>query len=298
MCYASENWHCSMITVEVDSNSGFCFGVEKAINAADSLLKSGNPVYCVGDIVHNEAEANRLSQLGMHIISYNEIDRIKSGFVLFRAHGEPPSTYNLIKSTGLQLQDETCPVVLKLQQRIKKAFQELKPLNGQLVIFGKRGHAEVIGLEGQCDGQAIVIESENEIDRIDFNRPVELFAQTTKDPEHLKAIVTLIEARKGEPIRWHNTTCKQVTGRVPRIQAFALKHDAIVFVGGHKSSNAKVLFAACQKVNSNCRFVSDASELDFSWFNKEITSIGVCGATSTPQWLMEEVADKIRQHFK
>ncbi|MBS2098814.1 4-hydroxy-3-methylbut-2-enyl diphosphate reductase [Carboxylicivirga linearis] len=284
-----------MVKVEIDSHSGFCFGVRKAIDSADQILKNGTPVYCVGDIVHNDAEAERLYQSGMKIISYNQINQIKSGTVLFRAHGEPPATYQLIKKAGLQLQDETCPVVLKLQQRIKKAYQSVKEKEGQLVIFGKRGHAEVIGLEGQCEGQAIVIEKEEEIDQLDFTRPIEVFAQTTKNPDQLKCIVQLIEERKGESITWHNTTCKQVTGRVPKIKSFAQQHNVIVFVGGKKSSNAKVLFAACCEVNKHSYFVSDASELDSKWLSEARSSIGVCGATSTPLWQMEEVAESIKK---
>ncbi len=284
-----------MVRVEIDSHSGFCFGVRKAIDSADQILKLGSPVFCVGDIVHNDAEAERLHQLGMKIISYDQINQIQKGTVLFRAHGEPPATYQLIKKAGLPLQDETCPVVLKLQQRIKKAYQTVKETNGQLVIFGKRGHAEVIGLEGQCEGQAIVIEREEEIEWLDFTRPIEVFAQTTKNPDQLKRIVQLIEDRKGESITWHNTTCKQVTGRVPKIKSFAQQHDVIVFVGGKKSSNAKVLFAACCEVNKHCYFVSDASELDDKWLMYARTSIGICGATSTPLWQMEEVAKLIKE---
>ena len=286
-----------MVKVEIDSHSGFCFGVRKAINSADEILKNGTPVYCVGDIVHNDAEAERLHQSGMKIISYDQINQIQKGIVLFRAHGEPPATYQLIKKAGLQLQDETCPVVLKLQDSIKKAYQTVKEKGGQLVIFGKRGHAEVIGLEGQCEGQAIVIEKEEEVERLDFTRPIELFAQTTKNPDQLKRIVQLIEERKGEPIRWHNTTCKQVTGRVPKIKAFAQQHDVVVFVGGKKSSNAKVLFAACCEVNKHSYFVSDASELDGNWLIEAKFSIGVCGATSTPLWQMEEVAELIKNQL-
>nr|WP_321406665.1 4-hydroxy-3-methylbut-2-enyl diphosphate reductase [uncultured Carboxylicivirga sp.] len=282
-----------MIKVEIDTHSGFCFGVRKAIEAADRMLSDGNDVYCVGDIVHNDAEAERLRKLGMNIISYNNIEEIKEGTVLFRAHGEPPASYRLITNAGLKLQDETCPVVLKLQDRIKKAYKQLKEINGQLVIFGKRGHAEVIGLEGQCEGNAIVIENEAEIDLIDFNRPVEIFSQTTKDPEHLKRIVEFIESRKGDSITWHNTTCKQVTGRVPKLKAFAKQHDVIIFVGGKKSSNAKVLFVACCDVNIKSYFVSEASEVMEEWFVDAKSSVGVCGATSTPQWQMEEVAQRI-----
>lgn len=286
-----------MIKVEIDNHSGFCFGVTKAINAANDLLEKGVVLHCVGDIVHNEAESKRLNKLGMHIINYDEVNQITHGTILFRAHGEPPQSYQLVKKAGLNLHDATCPVVLKLQQRVKEAYAKAKAIDGQLLIFGKRGHAEVIGLEGQCDNDAIIIENKSEIGIIDMNRPIELFAQTTKDPEELKELVRLIEQQKGEPIQWHNTTCKQVTGRVPHMKNFAQRHDAIVFVGGKKSSNAKVLFSACLEVNQQSYMVSDASEIDFQWFRSEMKSVGVCGATSSPQWQMEEVADTIRKYF-
>ncbi len=283
-----------MVEVVIDTYSGFCFGVKKAIASADALLNNNEELYCVGDIVHNDAEAERLRRLGMKIISYNEVDSIKNGTVLFRAHGEPPSSYQIIKNAGLKLQDQTCPVVLKLQERIKKAYAVLKNVNGQIVIFGKKGHAEVIGLEGQCDGEAIVIEGEQDIELLDLSKPIELFAQTTKNPDHLQHIVSAIETKKGESIVWHNTTCKQVTGRVPRIQEFAKEHEVIVFVGGRKSSNAKVLYQSCLDVNRSSYFVSESSDLKSEWFINTKISIGVCGATSTPQWLMEEVASSIK----
>ncbi len=284
-----------MVKVVIDSNSGFCFGVKKAIASADALLQNKEDLYCVGDIVHNEAEAERLRLLGMKIISYDEVGRIENGTVLFRAHGEPPSSYEKVKKAGLKLQDQTCPVVLKLQERVRKAYLALKEGGGQIVIYGKKGHAEVIGLEGQCNEEAVVIEDVHDIDNLDFSKPIELFAQTTKNPDDLKRVVSAIEARKGESIAWHNTTCKQVTGRVPRIQAFAKEHEVIVFVGGRKSSNAKVLYQSCLDVNSNSFFISDASQLNKEWFNNNMASIGVCGATSTPQWLMEDVASAINE---
>ncbi len=285
-----------MIKVEIDKHSGFCFGVKKAIDAANQLLKSGDNVHCVGDIVHNEAESKRLNHLGMHIVNYDEVNQIKNGIILFRAHGEPPESYRLIKESGLELKDATCPVVLKLQQRVRKAFEQSLKNNGQLVIFGKRGHAEVIGLEGQCENKAIVIESLDEIHLLDLNRPIELFAQTTKDPEYLKALVEEIERQKGDSITWHNTTCKQVTGRVPRIKDFAKNYDLVVFVGGNKSSNAKVLFSACQDANSHSYFISKLDEFDANWIKNGTKSIGICGATSTPDWQMEQVKEKIL-HF-
>ncbi|WP_430817612.1 4-hydroxy-3-methylbut-2-enyl diphosphate reductase [Carboxylicivirga sp. RSCT41] len=283
-----------MRIVEIDKYSGFCFGVKKAIESASELLESGEEVFCVGDIVHNEEESKRLNQIGMSIITIDDVDRIKGGTILFRAHGEPPQSYASVKQSGLPLRDATCPVVLKLHERIKKAYASQKDQNGQIVIYGKRGHAEVIGLAGQTNDEAIIIENISEIDTIDFSRPVEIFAQTTKSPEIFHKIVDLLQQKCRAEVKWHNTTCKQVTGRVPRIQSFAKAYPLIVFVGGRKSSNAKVLFKACQEVNPNSYFVSSPEEVKEEWFNAAIDKAGVCGATSTPQWLMEKVADRIR----
>ena len=282
-----------MIKVEIDKHSGFCFGVKKAIEAATSLLDQGEQVYCVGDIVHNEAESSRLHNLGMSIIKDGDLSMVQNGTVLFRAHGEPPQSYEKVKQKGLALKDATCPVVLKLQQRIKTAYHRQKAANGQIVIYGKRGHAEVIGLVGQTNGEAIVVESDAELEQIDFSRPIEVFAQTTKSPETLKQLIAAIEQQASETVVWHNTTCKQVTGRVPRIIEFADQHELLVFVGGKKSSNAKVLFDACKQINSNSYFVSSSEELESEWFDS-VEKVGVCGATSTPDWLMEEVAAVIR----
>ncbi|MBS2213714.1 4-hydroxy-3-methylbut-2-enyl diphosphate reductase [Carboxylicivirga mesophila] len=283
-----------MITVDIDKSSGFCFGVKKAIEAASQLLSDGEKVYCVGDIVHNEAESARLNQLGMRIIEHNDLEQLQDGTVLFRAHGEPPASYDKINASGLRLQDATCPVVLKLQQRIRQAYLEQKAAGGQIVIFGKPGHAEVIGLMGQTEDEAIIIESETDIHLIDAERPVEIFAQTTKDPDKLTRLVKLIQTRCHNEVKWHNTTCKQVTGRVPRIKEFAKAYPLIIFVGGRKSSNAKVLFDACKQVNPHSFFVSSADEVRPEWFNPGTSAVGVCGATSTPNWLMEQVANYIR----
>ena len=282
-----------MIRVEIDEYSGFCFGVKKAVEAAASLLERGEQVYCIGDIVHNEAESSRLNQLGMSVITNHDLSNIQEGTVLFRAHGEPPTSYQKVKDKGLALKDATCPVVLKLQQRIKTAYRKQKAANGQIVIYGKRGHAEVLGLLGQTNGEAIVVENMAELEAIDFDRPIEVFAQTTKNPDTLKQLIEAIEARAGHSIVWHNTTCKQVTGRVPRISEFAKKYSVVVFVGGQKSSNAKVLFDACKKANNNSYFVSSSDEIEDRWF-VGIDAVGVCGATSTPHWLMEDVAACIR----
>lgn len=284
-----------MIRVEIDKYSGFCFGVQKAIETASALLSKGEKVHCLGDIVHNEAESERLAHKGMSIIQHNQLNKLQGGTVLFRAHGEPPESYQQITDKGLKLKDATCPVVLKLQQRIRKAYLNQLEKNGQLVIFGKRGHAEVVGLVGQTNNEAIVIEDASEVSKIDFSRPIELFAQTTKSPDVLRFIIELIQNEQPIDFIWHNTTCKQVTGRVPRIKEFASQFPLVVFVGGKKSSNAKVLYQACKEVNANSYFVTSANELDIKWFNNEIEQVGVCGATSTPQWLMEEVAEAIRK---
>ncbi len=283
-----------MVKVEIDTHSGFCFGVKRAIEAATELLQKGEKVYCVGDIVHNEAESARLSDMGMTIIENGTINQLKpDGIVLFRAHGEPPASYQNIKKAGLFLEDATCPVVLKLQQRIKHAYEEQKLKGGQIVVYGKKGHAEVVGLNGQTNNEAIIIESEDDIHLIDLSRPVEVFAQTTKSPDILADIVDKIKQSSQTDIKWHNTTCKQVTGRVPRIKEFAAAYPVVIFVGGKKSSNAKVLFQACKEANANSFFVSSELELQEDWLKGAVDKVGVCGATSTPQWLMEKVANKI-----
>ena len=284
------------IIVEVDQHSGFCFGVVKAVEAVESLLSQGEKVWCVGDIVHNEAEANRLKQMGMSTIQASDFDQIQSGTVLFRAHGEPPASYQLAQQYGLTLKDATCPVVLKLQQRVKRAYLQQKKQDGQIVIYGKKGHAEVIGLVGQTDNEAIVVESVVDLEKIDFARPMEVFSQTTKSPEGLLKMVTLMQqrAQNGIEVRSHDTVCRQVSGRVPRIKTFAQQYDAIVFVGGTQSSNARMLYEACREVNALSYFISEPHELKRDWFTDGLKSVGVCGATSTPEWLMEQVADKIR----
>lgn len=283
-----------MVRVEIDKYSGFCFGVKRAIESASKLLEQGEKVYCVGDIVHNEAESARLSEMGMTIIDNDALNQlVPGGTVLFRAHGEPPASYQSVKQAGLPLKDATCPVVLKLQQRIKNAYEAQKDRKGQIVIYGKKGHAEVIGLNGQANNKAIIIENEADIKLINPDLPVEIFAQTTKSPDVLTELVEKIKLYSHAEVSWHNTTCKQVTGRVPRIKEFAASFQLIIFVGGKKSSNAKVLFEACKEVNGNSFFISSIEELNVEWFSEDIDRVGVCGATSTPQWLMEQIADKI-----
>ncbi len=284
------------LNVEIDSQSGFCFGVVRAIGRAEEELAKGSSLYSLGDIVHNGLEVARLSKKGMKTLEHNTLEEIESGTVLFRAHGEPPESYETVKRKGLQLIDATCPVVLKLQGRIKKAWLEMKQVNGQVVIFGKKGHAEVKGLSGQTGHRAIVLEHINEVTLINPDRPVVLFSQTTKNPDEFAKIAEELKknAAPGVEVRIHDTICRQVSGRVPHLRNFASSHKMVIFVGGVKSSNARVLFEACKAANPNTYFVSGPDDLEPLWFENRAADIGVCGATSTPTWLMEAVAETIK----
>lgn len=289
--------------VEIDSQSGFCFGVTRAIQRAEEELQNGN-LYCLGDIVHNGEEVSRLSEMGLITIDHEQMSRLHNVKVLLRAHGEPPTTYALAERNGIRLFDASCPVVLGLQKRIRTAYQQ-NP-DAQIVIFGKEGHAEVVGLVGQTDGHAIVVEHPDQLDRIDFHKDIFLFSQTTKSTDEFRQLVSNIEERnrQPEPVRFEHfdTICRNVANRVENLRAFASEHDIVVFVGGRKSSNAKVLFSHCQEANPGTLFVSLVEELTDEWFsrlrqmvNKPLAEcrIGICGATSTPQWLMEKVAKRI-----
>ena len=283
-----------MITVEIDKDSGFCFGVVTAINKAEEELSSKGELYCLGDIVHNSMEVERLSQKGLITIGYEEFYKLRDQKVLLRAHGEPPQTYRNAKENGIEIIDATCPVVLKLQKNIKKAYQESNPAQTQIVIYGKTGHAEVNGLVGQTEGHAIVIENINDLHKIDFNKNIKLFSQTTKSIEEFNNIVAKIKENMGDEniFEYNDTICRQVANRIPKIINFVAKHDLVFFVSGKKSSNGKVLFDECRKVNENVHLVSNLEELDFALL-KNISSVGICGATSTPKWLMEEIKNKI-----
>lgn len=283
--------------ITIDHESGFCFGVKRAIDAAEKSLQQENLVYCLGDIVHNEQEVERLERLGLKIINHQELDDLQRKTVLFRAHGEPPASYQTIKSQDVKLIDATCPVVLKLQQRIKKAWELQRGQNGQVVIFGKKGHAEVTGLQGQTNFECIVIENQADTEQIDFSRPIEIFAQTTKDPVVFKSIVEEINAKAVDPalVVAHNTTCKQVSGRADQLGKFAPQHNLIIFVGGKKSSNSKILFDICKNINHNSHFVTGPSDIKKEWFDTHIESVGIFGATSTPLWLMEKIAEQIEK---
>jgi 4-hydroxy-3-methylbut-2-enyl diphosphate reductase len=280
--------------IEIDPHSGFCFGVIKAIEKAEENVTKG-PLYSLGDIVHNNQEVKRLEDKGLTPLPADGLSGISKSRVLFRAHGEPPSSYKIAKEKGLEIIDATCPVVLKLQQRVKNAWLSLKPLDGQIVIFGKKGHAEVIGLLGQVNNEAIVVENPDNLEDIDFTKPIELFSQTTKSIEGLQKLITNIEQRMAPGVNFqhHDTICRQVANRVPRIREFAAKHDVVIFVGGEKSSNAKVLFEVCKRSNPLSYFISKPEDIDFKWVTPSTTSVGICGATSTPMWQLELVASII-----
>lgn len=277
--------------IEIDDQSGFCFGVTSAIDKAEAELASAGPLYCLGDIVHNSDEVERLRRKGLITISHDDLSRLRDAKVLLRAHGEPPSTYLTARRNNIDIIDATCPVVLKLQQRIKAAYQsEERP---QIVIYGKAGHAEVNGLVGQTGGEAVVVSSLEDMEKIDFSRDIRLYSQTTKPLDGFRQIVEYIRSRKGdEGFEWHDTICRQVANRIPRIREFARRHDVVIFVSGAKSSNGRVLFEECRKVNPRSYLVSDASQLQPQWM-EGVERVGICGATSTPRWLMAEVAQAL-----
>lgn len=287
--------------VTIDMNSGYCFGVEFAIQMAEDEMEQGE-LYCLGDIVHNSMEVERLSQKGLKIIDRKDLEEIKDSKVLIRAHGEPPETYQLALKNNIELVDASCPVVLKLQNRVKLAFDKMEQVDGQIVIYGKTGHAEVIGLTGQTNNKAIIVMTEKDLDQIDFNRPVTLFSQTTKSTKgfyHIKQLIEeRIKASKGtfEEVDFsaNDSICRQVSNREPQLLKFAQEMDAIVFVSGKKSSNGKALYGVCKQENERSFFVENENEVDLSWFNKG-DAVGICGATSTPMWLMEKVADHIKE---
>ena len=280
--------------VEIDQKSGFCFGVVNAIEKAEKTLQNEKKLYCLGDIVHNGMEVKRLEAIGLKIINREKYFTLKNCKVLLRAHGEPPSTYKYAKANNIELIDATCPVVLKLQQRVKKASIEMEQGNGQIIIFGKKGHAEVVSLNGQTNNKSIIIENEADLQKIDTKKAAYIFSQTTKSVDEFHYLANKVEQLSSEKIIVKDTICRQVSNRVPRIRAFATKHDVIIFVGGKKSSNAKFLFDTCKQANPNSFFVSNKDELNNNWFAGR-SNVGICGATSTPQWLMEEIAAIIRQ---
>ena len=283
-----------MIQIEIDEGSGFCFGVTTAIKKAEEELgTSDKTLYCLGDIVHNGMECERLKDMGLITINHDDLRELHDVKVLLRAHGEPPETYELARRNNIEIIDATCPVVLQLQKRIKKQYETG---GGQIVIFGKKGHAEVLGLVGQTQSNAIVIESFDEVKRLDFSRDIYLYSQTTKSLDEYHRIIEYIQQHiaPGATFRSFDTICRSVANRMPNISQFAARHDLILFVCGRKSSNGKVLFNECLRVNSNTHLVEDAHEIEPAWLDG-IQSVGICGATSTPRWLMEQCRDAIQQ---
>lgn len=277
--------------IEIDEGSGFCFGVTTAIRKAEEELAKGETLYCLGDIVHNGMECERLKKMGLITINHEQLAQLHDVKVLFRAHGEPPETYELARRNHIEIIDATCPVVLQLQKRIKKQYETG---GGQIVIFGKKGHAEVLGLVGQTKSSAIVIESFKEVKKLDFDHDIYLYSQTTKSLDEFHHIIDYIQSHISPKAQFQcfDTICRNVANRMPNISQFATKHDLILFVCGKKSSNGKVLFNECLRVNSNSHQIEDPEEIKPEWL-EGIESIGICGATSTPKWLMEQCRDKI-----
>ena len=282
--------------VTIDKNAGYCFGVEFAIKMAEDEMENKEPLYCLGDIVHNDMEVKRLSAKGLVVIDREQLQELSNCKVLIRAHGEPPETYKLAIENNIELIDASCPVVLKLQHRVKNAFDKMERENGQIVIYGKKGHAEVIGLTGQTLEKAIVVTDDSDLDHLDYNRPITLFSQTTKSTKGFYALSEKIEGRikdaKGElteiDFNSNDSICRQVSNREPQLQRFAQENDVILFVSGKKSSNGKALYQVCLSENPRSYFIESEEEIDQDWF-QQAERVGICGATSTPMWLMEQV---------
>ena len=277
--------------VEIDKNSGFCTGVVNASQKAEKVLEKGE-LYCIGDIVHNNLEVERLEAMGLRTIEHEEFGQLSHCRVLFRAHGEPPASYETAKANGVEVIDASCPVVLNLQKKIRKAYESVKANGGQIVIYGKRGHAEVIGLVGQTNGEALVVEHEDDLRQVDFSRPVILFSQTTKSLEGFRHVTELMRKAGGGLVTVHDTICRKVANRIPQLKEFARRHDVIIFVSGEKSSNGKQLYAVCREVNPRTYFVHSAADVKPE-MTEGVESVGISGATSTPVWIMEEIRRKL-----
>lgn len=288
-----------MIKVEIDEGSGFCFGVVTAIHKAEEELAKGETLYCLGDIVHNSREVDRLKTMGLITINREEFKQLKNAKVLLRAHGEPPETYMIARENKIEIIDATCPVVLRLQKRIRQGYLADSDEEKQIVIYGKSGHAEVLGLVGQTDGKAIVIEKAEEAKKLDLNKSIRLFSQTTKSLDEFQEIVEYFKQHISPEatFEYYDTICRQVANRMPKLREFAATHDLIFFVSGKKSSNGKMLFEECLKVNANSHLIDNEKEIDPSLL-QNVKSIGVCGATSTPKWLMEKIYNDIRTLIK
>ncbi len=281
------------LKVEIDNGSGFCFGVTTAIRKAEEELAKGCKLYCLGDIVHNGMEVERLHEQGLETIDHEQLKSLHNAKVLLRAHGEPPETYDIARQNNIEIIDATCPVVLALQRRIKHKWSINR--EAQTVIFGKKGHAEVLGLVGQTHGEAIVVESLEEVkQKINLSKDINLYSQTTKNLDEYRHIIEYIQSNidAESAFKSYDTICRQVANRMPHIADFAAHHDIIVFVSGRKSSNGHALFTRCKEVNINSHLVERKDEINFSWFDGAET-VGICGATSTPKWLMEECKDAI-----
>jgi len=285
------------MNISIDKNSGFCFGVVNAIQAAENILKTSDSLYCLGDIVHNNMEVERLNKLGLKIINHEEFKELKNEKVLIRAHGEPPETYKIALENSIELIDASCPVVLRLQNNIRIGYDEITKKDGQVVIYGKHGHAEVVGLAGQTMDNAIIVSDENDLDKVDFEKPINLYSQTTKGIEGFDGLIKKIELKQKEAkseaeFIINDTICRQVAHRAPQLREFSKEHDIVLFVSGRKSSNGKYLYGICKETNSNTYFVSSPDEIEKKWFSNN-NSIGICGATSTPRWLMDEVKNTV-----
>lgn len=287
-----------MVKIEIDKGSGFCFGVTTAIRKAEEELGQTGHLYCLGDIVHNTAEVDRLTSRGLETITHEQLEQLHDVKVLLRAHGEPPETYEIARRNRIEIIDATCPVVLKLQQRINATFNGGEPNQTvpQIVIYGKRGHAEVLGLVGQTQGRATVIENIDEIDKIDYSRDIDLYSQTTKSVQEFQRIVEEIKRRvePGVTFRSFDTICRSVANRIPQIREFARQHELILFVSGAKSSNGRILFAECLDANPDSHLISGEGDIDPAWLQGK-ERIGICGATSTPRWLMQKVSEAVQQ---
>lgn len=282
-----------MAKVEIDSNSGFCNGVVRAIQAAEKELEKSGQLYCLGDIVHNSNEVERLRSKGLVTINHDQLRELHNVKVLLRAHGEPPETYRIAQENNIEIIDATCPVVLQLQRKIKKSYDTRNDSNHQILIYGKVGHAEVNGLVGQTNGEAIVLENPDDLVKVDFDKSITLYSQTTKSVEHFAEMVQIIKERtEPDNFEWHDTICRQVANRIPNIREFARNHDVVLFVCGKKSSNGKVLYEECRSVNEHTHLVSDIEELNPAWLEGK-NNIGICGATSTPRWLMAQFQERI-----
>lgn len=288
-------WGVSMRVV-IDENSGFCFGVVRAISEAESALKQRGEVYSLGDIVHNRVEVQRLEEMGLSTVSHDDISSLQGRTLLIRAHGEPPTTYRFAEKYGVTVIDATCPVVARLQRRVRDAYESMSKIDGRVVLLGKRGHAEVVGLTGQVSDDVTVVESEMDLELLDYSHPIYFLSQTTQSIELFNRLAEIIRSRMAEGVEFivDDTICRRVAGREANLAEFSKGVDVVLFVCGRKSSNGRVLSEVCRRANPRCYNIEEASEIDMAWF-EGAESVGICGATSTPRWLMEDVASFINK---